>query len=119
MFDKLRRRESVDVTGRTAPLYLRYPSIIEDAITLAWDSSLHVDSVSVPDDDSLSFSFGAFVHTSTSFSQDVDSVSVSIRKERSAYTVYPADFPNYASYQSAVDKLVNGHLKLYLQSSNR
>jgi len=119
MFAKLSRRESVDVTGRTAPLYLRYPSIIEDAITLAWDSSLHVDSVSVPDDDSLSFSFGAFVHTSTSFSQDVDSVSVSIRKERSAYTVYPADFPNYASYQSAVDKLVNGHLKLYLQSSNR
>ncbi len=118
IFSGLSRREKEDLTDREVPLDLVYPSLTTDIVTIIWDSTLAVDSVSIPKNDSLSFPFGELGYSASKFADGgQDSVQIEFSKSHGLYSVPPESFPDFETYRKKYKKLLKKHVKLYLSDN--
>jgi len=104
--------ETTDLSERASPLYMVYPELVQDTITVRWDS-LSVDSVSIPDDDSISYACGHFILKTA---REPDGVRCEIAKACYAFSVDTAYFDEFKKYRGHVKKTLDQYVKLVEKS---
>ena len=112
ILNSLNSAERTDLTDRTLPLNLYYPDFETDKITVVWDKLIPIDSVSIPKNDSLDYSFGFCAVSGERFAASATFLS---QKARYDYTLEPEKFDDLNEYRSKVKKLYKKHLKLVVQ----
>ena len=103
--------EQTSLDDRPFSLNMMYPEIVIDRATVVWDKSLSVDSIRVPADDSLTFSFG---HLALASSHFADSAEISLSKATYDYLIDTSAFSEFREYQAASRKIYDRRLKLYV-----
>lgn len=105
--------ESLDIGGRTVPVDLGYPILKEHNITITWDSSLAFDSITVPPDDSVGFSFGDM---SCRFSLGRETVGVNLSRSYCGYEIPVEEFEDFGEYRDRIKEVTSRYIKFYKAS---
>jgi hypothetical protein len=111
-FSDLSRIEKVDLSQRDVALNVYYPELLEDRVTVQWDTSLAVDSVTVPSDADVSFSLGNF---SLRALTEAHTIRVFSAKSCHAYQIEPDQFDAFTAYRDGIKEALSKPLKLHLQ----
>lgn len=110
--------EREDLSERTVPLNLYYPELMEDKITVVWDSSLAVDSVIAPTEDSVVTSITSYRYTADTPDHKSDSIMLSFVREYRDYMVPVNQFPEFERFRDGAKRLSAQKLKLITSSDN-
>ncbi len=97
------------LSDRTLPLNAYYPDMGTTIVNVTWDSSLAVDSICLPPDDSVAFDFGA---VSCRSERKGDTVQFVLQKSCRVYLVTPERFEDFATYRDRFKDMTKGRLKL-------
>ena len=102
--------ERTDISERIYPLYMIYPDHSRDIITVEWDSTLAVDSISVPAADSVSYACGHFTLKSK---LEEDSIMCEVEKACYVFSVDTVYFDEFEEYRQGIKKALSSHVKLF------
>ncbi len=109
IFNKPNSLEKLDLTDREYPIRVYYPYLEQDIMTIEWDTLFSVDSIIVPDDDSLIFDFGSIKRSSEI--KD-NSIEINFEKAYHNYSIEIEQFPNFQLFCDKLKKFSSKHIKL-------
>jgi hypothetical protein len=109
LFSKPTAREKLNLEEREFPINIGYPYLMQDQITITWDTLWNIDSIIMPPDDSLDFDFGTLKKISKS---NENSIEITFEKTYKDYSIPVDRFPDYKIYCDKLKKLSSKHIKL-------
>lgn len=109
VFNKPSGIETLDLDKRTLPLRINFPYSVSDSISLSWDDTLKVDSVILPENDSLRTDFGMLDFKSA---EQADKVAISFGKKYFNYQIIADQIEEFSQFCKKLDQLTSRNVKL-------
>ena len=109
MFYSATEVETTILDERSIPVNLGYPKMIVDSVTVRWHSEINIDSIVVPDSDSLTFAFGN-IKTDSEIKDGI--VFINTEKSYFDYQIDPDYFENFSIFRKKVKNIYSQHIKL-------
>jgi hypothetical protein len=102
--------ETVELEKRLVPLDLKYPFLKRHGFTITWDERLLIDSVAVPEPDSLSLELGSVAAT---YNLMRDSIGVDYIKRNCRYILMPDEFSDFQILSQKTKEISSRSIRMY------